>query len=278
MINVKPNKFHRRPHIDLERGPQKQATTLIRNDPNASESSWTWFATTACPLLAATLGPFACTMNICALAASWRVPSESSGSTSSVQGVGDPIWALALTAFALISALAANMALFLNMAGVLAFWVAQSLTIAGFALGSALLLTNAIVLTRPPPASYTLTEAFFYGFLAAIEYAMLALLLCWAFWGTRVGNRHDRFQLTLGQRSLMLHVITFMAYLLSGALLFSFIEGWNFLDAVFWADVTLLTVGLGDYCPVTILGRILLLPFSVFGILLIGMASRPDGP
>jgi hypothetical protein len=60
-----------------------------------------------------------------------------------------------------------------------------------------------------------------------------------------------------------------MAYILIGAVVFSKVEGWSFLDGVFWADVTILTVGFGDFKPKTHLGRCLLFPYAVFGIFIL---------
>lgn len=65
--------------------------------------------------------------------------------------------------------------------------------------------------------------------------------------------------------------MSFVIYLLLGALVFSKVEGWKYLDAVYWADVTLLTVGLGDYSPKTRVGRGLLFPFAIGGILMVGL-------
>lgn len=61
-------------------------------------------------------------------------------------------------------------------------------------------------------------------------------------------------------------------YLLLGAALYAHLEDWSFLDAVFWADFTLLTIGLGGvFTPKTALGRGLLLPYVIGGIVLIAL-------
>lgn len=75
----------------------------------------------------------------------------------------------------------------------------------------------------------------------------------------------------MSQRTLMLQTISFLVYLLSGAAVFSRVEGWKYLDAVYWADYTLLTVGIGDFSPSTHLGRSLLFPFAIGGIIIIGL-------
>lgn len=70
----------------------------------------------------------------------------------------------------------------------------------------------------------------------------------------------------------MLQTISFTLYLALGAGVFSTAEGWSFTDGVYWADYTLLTVGLGtDFPPVTTLGRMLLIPYAAFGITLLGL-------
>ena len=62
-----------------------------------------------------------------------------------------------------------------------------------------------------------------------------------------------------------------MVYLLGGAAVYSRIEGWDFLDAVYWADYTLLTVGIGNYAPKTHLGRSLLFPYATGGIVTLSL-------
>ena len=47
----------------------------------------------------------------------------------------------------------------------------------------------------------------------------------------------------------------------------------NFFDAIYWATVSLTTVGYGDIYPVTTIGRIVTMLSSVFGIAIIAMPS-----
>lgn len=91
------------------------------------------------------------------------------------------------------------------------------------------------------------------------------------FIGAMLGHYDREFKLTMSQRTLMLQTISFLVYLELGAAVFAHIEGWNYLDALYWADFTLLTVGIGDYSPMTHLGRGLLFPFAIGGIIIIGL-------
>lgn len=47
----------------------------------------------------------------------------------------------------------------------------------------------------------------------------------------------------------------------------------SFLDALYWATVTLTTVGYGDLCPVTDIGRVVSMLSSLFGVAIIALPS-----
>ena len=122
-----------------------------------------------------------------------------------------------------------------------------------------------------PLDEYVWAQAFWYGIWAAILYFVDASLMLVTFWGASSGHYAKDFNLTPSQRTLMLQTILFLMYLLLGALVFSTIEGWKYLDAVYWADVTLFTVGFGDFAASTNLGRALLLPYALIGVISLGL-------
>lgn len=47
----------------------------------------------------------------------------------------------------------------------------------------------------------------------------------------------------------------------------------SFFDALYWATVTLTTVGYGDLCPVTDIGRVVSMLSSIFGVAIIALPS-----
>lgn len=184
---------------------------------------------------------------------------------------------IAVNAVSLVLALVANLALLLTMARRLSFSIAQPITIVGFYVASILLIALVAAaahdpsLQLPPDADRALTQAFYYAIMAAAIYCIIATLMVITVYGAIRGEFHRQFELTTSQRTLMLQTICFMIYLLGGAAVFARIEGWKFLDAVYWADFTLLTVGIGDYSPLTHLGRSLLFPYAIGGIVIIGL-------
>ncbi|KAL8692845.1 MAG: hypothetical protein Q9218_002195 [Villophora microphyllina] len=180
----------------------------------------------------------------------------------------------AVNTISLVFALGANLALLLNMARRLSFSIAQPITIVGWFLSSILLI--ALVITaacglKLPGQDRALTQAFYYAIIASGLYFIIAALMCITVYGAYKGHYPKEFTLTMAQRTLMLQTISFMVYMLLGALVFYRVEGWQYLDAVYFTNYTLLTVGIGDYAPQTHTGRALLFPYAIGGIVILGL-------
>ncbi|KAL9609471.1 MAG: hypothetical protein Q9167_005756 [Letrouitia subvulpina] len=181
---------------------------------------------------------------------------------------------IGVNAVSLAFALAANMALLLNMARRVSFAVAQPITIIGWYIASILLIALVVAATyglKIPGQNQALTQAFYYAIIAAGIYFIISTLMVATVYGAYAGHYPKEFTLTMSQRTLMLQTISFMFYMLAGAAVYSKVEGWKFLDAVYFTNYTLLTVGIGDYAPLTHTGRALLFPYAVGGIVTLGL-------
>lgn len=79
------------------------------------------------------------------------------------------------------------------------------------------------------------------------------------------------------QKKVLAAVATMaIAYVLVSALVIYNVEPEsfnNFFDAIYWATISLTTVGYGDIYPVTTIGRIVTMISSVFGIAIIALPS-----
>ncbi|KAF2192448.1 potassium channel-like protein [Zopfia rhizophila CBS 207.26] len=169
------------------------------------------------------------------------------------------------------------MSLLLNMARRLSFAIAQPITIVGWFISSVLLivlvaLASSSTFRTQPMQEHALTQAYYYGIIAAGLYCIIALLMIVTVVGAYRGHYPKEFRLTTPQRTLMLQTISFMVYILLGALVYSKVEGWQYLDAVYWADFTLFTIGIGgEYVPKTHTGRSLLFPYAIGGMVMVGL-------
>ena len=160
------------------------------------------------------------------------------------------------------------------MARRLSFSIAQPITIIGWYLSSLLLVgdISAIIhIVQIPHQRRALTQAYYYAIFAAVLYFLIATLMVVTVYGAWRGHYSKEFKLNMSQRTLMLQTISFMIYMVGGAGVYAKIEGWMFLDAVYFTNYTLLTVGIGDYAPLTHLGRGLLFPYAIGGIVILGL-------
>ncbi|KAL8746041.1 MAG: hypothetical protein Q9184_007797 [Pyrenodesmia sp. 2 TL-2023] len=181
---------------------------------------------------------------------------------------------IAINTISLILALVANVALLLNMARRLSFAIAQPITIVGWFISSILLIALVFAASfglELPGEDRALTQAFYYAVIAAGLYFIIAALMCVTVYGAYKGHYPQEFKLTMSQRTLMLQTISFMVYMLLGSLIFYKIEGWQYLDAVYFVNYTLLTVGIGSYAPQTHAGRSFLFPYAIGGIVILGL-------
>ena len=100
------------------------------NDDDNEDQDW-WWASTAIPLLAATIGPLANVMSIAALVTSWRNNYDPvyPGADSHSIGFPDPKWCLGLNGASLACGFAGNIFLLFNFTRTIRYIVALPMTI-----------------------------------------------------------------------------------------------------------------------------------------------------
>ncbi|KIY49780.1 voltage-gated potassium channel [Fistulina hepatica ATCC 64428] len=250
---------------------------VICTSPCDSSARW-WFASTVFPLIAGTFGPIANLFSVCAVAQTWRVKIPPGELDTKGTRVSDPTWLVVLKSISLVFAVIANVLLLLNFGRRVPYRIAMPLTIFCWYISFFFLLVP-LCLARSqlmfhPWVGYAFSQSWYYGIISCVIYFVISTLLVLHILGAYVVRAYARsFDiLTLPQRTLMLQTMSLILYLSLGAGIFAAVQGWNFNDGLYWALYTLLTIGIGtDFPLTTTLGKALLMPYAVVGIIMVGL-------
>ncbi|KAK8159602.1 potassium channel-like protein [Phyllosticta citrichinensis] len=268
----------RRP--SLSRAQTWKAKLKKRDD--REQYDW-WFASTAVPLLAATLGPLANVLSIAALVTYWRMDLIVDGKrVSQLEGqeFEDPRWCFWINAASLICGFVGNIFLLMNFTQRVRYIIALPVTIilwyfaTGFLIG---ILASMETYVPPNRPDQIYTEGYWYGVMAAIMYCICSMLLMVNMVGYWRGHYPQKLILTESQRMLIVQTMLFFVWLAGGGAVFARLESlygeedWSFVQGLYFCDVTILTVGFGDAYPTCDAARGLVFPFSVGGIIMLGL-------
>lgn len=124
----------------------------------------------------------------------------------------------------------------------------------------------------PPGPDEVYSQGFWHAIIAASLYLFCSVILMVNIWGYFLGHYPQHFTLTDEQRNLILQTMMFFLWLAGGAAVFARTsEEWQYADALYFCDVTILTVGFGDFSAPNDVTRGLVFPFSVGGIIILGL-------
>jgi potassium channel subfamily K len=123
----------------------------------------------------------------------------------------------------------------------------------------------------PVGPDHVYSQAFWSAVIAACLYFFLSGILMINMLGYFLGRYPQHFALTDEQRTLILQMTAFVIWLLVGAAIFRRVLEISFADALYFCDVTVLTLGFGDITATTPVGRGLIWPYAVIGIIILGL-------
>lgn len=115
------------------------------------------------------------------------------------------------------------------------------------------------------------SQAYWSAVIAAILYFILGSILMINMLGYFLGKYPQHFSLTDDQRTLILQMTGFVIWLLIGAAIFQRVLNISFADALYFSDITVLTLGFGDVIPHTTVAKGLIWPYAVIGIVMLGL-------
>lgn len=214
----------------------------------------------ATPLLAALLAPVSTLYDVPALTQRWYAKNG--------DPISDPTASLILSAISLSASILANTSLVVRYTvHAQRFWhSAIIISTYGWIFKVLVGVSNLVAfgaLRRNGP-EYTYVE----GFWCAIMSLSLSVFVAFQlFFHLAFGPGGGCSNTIHWQaRTLIISEIAIVGLLAIQALLFSKIEGWLYLDGLYFSVVSLLTIGFGDYVPTHTSTKIMLFPFCIAGI------------
>ncbi|KKA24341.1 hypothetical protein T310_1626 [Rasamsonia emersonii CBS 393.64] len=123
----------------------------------------------------------------------------------------------------------------------------------------------------PIPPDQTFSQGYWSAVIAAVLYFILDSMLMINLVGYVLGHYPQHFALTDDQRTLILQTTAFMVWLAVGAAVFQRVMDISFADALYFSDVTVLTLGFGDITAQNSVGKGLVFPYAVIGIVILGL-------
>jgi potassium channel subfamily K len=123
----------------------------------------------------------------------------------------------------------------------------------------------------PVRPGQTYSQGFWHAIIAAVLYLIGSMILMVNMLGYFLGHYPQHFDLDDDQRTLILQTMMFFFWLAGGAGVFARVCGFRYADALYFCDVTVLTIGFGDFVATNTAGRGIVFPYSVIGIIFLGL-------
>ncbi|KAJ0417427.1 hypothetical protein BJY00DRAFT_303446 [Aspergillus carlsbadensis] len=246
--------------------------------PDDDEPQDWWVASTLIPLAAATTGPLANLMSVVALVIPWRndiIWDRDNVDGSPVEvGYKDPTWCIALNATSLVCGIVGNIFLLCNFTRVVRYIIALPMSIFLWLMSTAILVgltASMSIYESPTGPNQTFSQAYWSAVISAALYFLLSMMLMINMLGYFLGHYPQNFVLTDDQRTLILQTLGFIVWLAIGGAIFSQVIDINYADAVYFSNVTILTLGFGDITSPDPVARGLIFPYAVIGMVMLGL-------
>ncbi|CCH60096.1 hypothetical protein TBLA_0C02910 [Henningerozyma blattae CBS 6284] len=262
--------------------------SIINADP-ASPMFTVWFSISCYfPVITACLAPVANTLSIACAVEKWKdTRVVKSDGTITHHYYNDPPVFFVFNILSLAFGVLSNFVLLLHFTKKVRYVKSQILNIVGWTIASGILLVDVIVFARTEIKDHHEKSIGFWcaAYTSALYFGCTCTLTI-HFIGYKLKKYPPQFNLIPNERVVMVFTVLFSIWLSWGAAVFSAILGMSYCTALYFSIVSLLTVGLGDILPVTVAGKIIVLAFSLTGVIILGLIiaitrgiiTRSSGP
>lgn len=250
--------------------------SIIHSDPTTRSFVFWFFVSCYFPVITACLGPIANTISIACVIEKWRAtgipsPNSHNGDISGHE-IRDPHGIFAVNVISLVLGFISNIVLFFHFARKLSYLTSQIINIFGWTVAGILLMVDCIVFSaRHTQEGEHRTIGFWYACFTSGLYLGSTFTLTIHYIGYKLDKYPATFNLLPNERSIMVFTVFFSLWLIWGAGLFSGILNISFGNALYYCTVSILTVGFGDILPLNVASKIMILIFSLSGIIILGL-------
>ncbi|KAH3671085.1 hypothetical protein OGAPHI_000796 [Ogataea philodendri] len=223
------------------------------------------------PLICGCIGPLSNLLSVAAVICNWkqdRITGKPAGA--------DEVWCYTVNSISMACGLAANISLLLNFRRKLAYNKAQLISIAGWLVASLMLLVLVVIyhvrfITEQHYNQFTYSYGFWFAVYTVVLHFANFVLLSLNQLGVLLHQYTPAFNIDGVQNTLMLQSMFFVVWLMWGAGMFTALLHVSYGEALYFAIVTILTIGLGDFVPSTSAAQALTLLWCIVGLVTFGL-------
>ncbi|AJR60089.1 Tok1p [Saccharomyces cerevisiae YJM195] len=260
-----------------------ERVSIINAEPSSTLFVFWFVVSCYFPVITACLGPVANTISIACVVEKWRSLKNNSVVTNprsndtdvlmnQVKTVFDPPGIFAVNIISLVLGFTSNIILMLHFSKKLTYLKSQLINITGWTIAGGMLLVDVIVCSlNDMPSIYSKTIGFWFACISSGLYLVCTIILTIHFIGYKLGKYPPTFNLLSNERSIMAYTVLLSLWLIWGAGMFSGLLHITYGNALYFCTVSLLTVGLGDILPKSVGAKIMVLIFSLSGVVLMGL-------
>ncbi|CAI5759604.1 unnamed protein product [Candida verbasci] len=219
------------------------------------------------PLTAACLGPLSNMVSIIALIQHWRQDKETGHLYSDTHKV------VVMNALSLALGIIGNISLLMNFSRSVKYLISQCISIFAWFCASCL-LTAAVLVANYQTMTPGLekSEGFYFACFTAAFYFSCTVILLINFLGYKLKKYPATFNLDQKQRTLMVFTIFFTIWTVCGSVAMEhLISDLTYGSSMYYCIVSFLTIGLGDVTPHRSSAKVVVLIFSLGGVLIMGL-------
>lgn len=247
-----------------------ERVNIINVDPRSTMFVFWFIVSCYFPVLTACLGPIANAFSVACVVEKWRTKVDIVDGVTHDIKISDPRGVFAVNIISLVLGFVSNIILLLHFANKISYKKSQLLNVVGWTTAGIMLITDVIICGKNDlPQGYSKTIGFWFAAITSALYMGCTFTLSVHYVGYVYGKYPPKFNLIKNERAVMVFTVILSLWLIWGAGLFSSLLHISYCDALYFTVVSILTIGFGDILPNSVATKIMVLVYSLNGVILL---------